>query len=69
MRGVHESHGVTFHFGHSVARIDGKRVTLNDGKTLQADFVVLGVGVKPAITLAENAGLAHRSWHFSQRIS
>lgn len=58
LRGVHESHGVTFHLGQSVSHIDGKQVTLNDGKTLQADFVVLGVGVRPAITLAENAGLA-----------
>jgi NADPH-dependent 2,4-dienoyl-CoA reductase/sulfur reductase-like enzyme len=58
LRGVHESHGVTFHLGQSVSRVDGKRVTLHDGTTLQADFVVLGVGVRPAIALAEQAGLA-----------
>jgi len=57
LRGVHESHGVTFHLGRSVSLIDGKQVTLNDGTTLQADFVVLGVGVRPAIALAERAGL------------
>jgi len=58
LRGVHESHGVTFHLGRSVSRVDGNRVTLNDGTILKADFVVLGVGVRPAIALAEQAGLA-----------
>jgi len=57
LRGVHESHGVNFHLGRSVSHIDGKQVTLNDGAVLQADFVVLGVGVRPAIALAEQAGL------------
>jgi apoptosis-inducing factor 3 len=57
LRGVHESHGVTFHLGQSVSHVDGKQVTLNDGTTLQADFLVCGVGVRPAIALAEHAGL------------
>ncbi len=57
LRGLHESHGVTFHLGRSVSLVDGKQVTLNDGTTLHADFVVLGVGVRPAIALAERAGL------------
>jgi len=55
---VHESHGVVFHLSNSVARIDGSRVTLSDSSTVEADFVVLGVGVRPAIELAEQAGLA-----------
>jgi NADPH-dependent 2,4-dienoyl-CoA reductase/sulfur reductase-like enzyme/nitrite reductase/ring-hydroxylating ferredoxin subunit len=58
VRELHESHGVAFHMGNSVARIDGSRVTLSDASTLEADFVVLGVGVRPAIALAEQAGLA-----------
>jgi NADPH-dependent 2,4-dienoyl-CoA reductase/sulfur reductase-like enzyme/nitrite reductase/ring-hydroxylating ferredoxin subunit len=58
VRIVHESHGVVFHLGASVARVDGKRVSLSDGVRLEADFVVLGVGVRPSVKLAEQAGLA-----------
>ena len=58
IRDVHASHGIVFHLGTSVARIDGSRVTLNDASIIEADFTVLGVGVRPAITLAEQAGLA-----------
>jgi apoptosis-inducing factor 3 len=57
LRAVHESHGVTFHLGRSVSRVSGRQVTLTDGTTLQADFVVLGVGVRPSLALAEQAGL------------
>ena len=56
-RALHESHGVTFHLGKTVARVDGNQVTLNDGTTVHADFIVLGVGVRPSVTLAEQAGL------------
>ena len=52
LRTVHESHGVRFHLGRSVSQVDGNRITLNDGTTLQADLVVLGVGVRPALALA-----------------
>jgi len=58
LRGLHESRGVIFHLKNSVTRVDGKTVTLSDGKTLEADFVVLGVGVQPSIALAQQAGLA-----------
>jgi NADPH-dependent 2,4-dienoyl-CoA reductase/sulfur reductase-like enzyme/nitrite reductase/ring-hydroxylating ferredoxin subunit len=58
VRQLHESHGVTFHLESSVNRVDGRQVTLDDGKTLEGDFVVLGVGVRPATALAEQAGLA-----------
>jgi apoptosis-inducing factor 3 len=57
IREIHQSHGVIFHLGQTVARMEGKRVTLSDGSTVDADFLVLGVGVRPAIALAERAGL------------
>jgi NADPH-dependent 2,4-dienoyl-CoA reductase/sulfur reductase-like enzyme/nitrite reductase/ring-hydroxylating ferredoxin subunit len=58
VRTLHESHGVTFHLGRTVQRVDGSRLTLSDATTFDADFLVLGVGVRPAIGLAERAGLA-----------
>ena len=58
IRKLHEAHGVVFHLGQTVSRVDGRRATLSDATTLDADFIVLGVGVRPSITLAEQAGLA-----------
>ena len=58
VQAVHEEHGVVFHLGKTVARVDARQVTLSDGSTLTADFVVIGVGVRPSIALAEQAGLA-----------
>jgi NADPH-dependent 2,4-dienoyl-CoA reductase/sulfur reductase-like enzyme/nitrite reductase/ring-hydroxylating ferredoxin subunit len=58
VRELHESHGVAFHLGRTVARADGRRVTLSDGATVDADLIVVGVGVRPALQLAQQAGLA-----------
>jgi apoptosis-inducing factor 3 len=58
VQALHESHGVTFHLGATVARMDGKRQVLTDGTTIDADFLVVGVGVRPSIALATSAGLS-----------
>lgn len=57
VRRLHAEHGVAFHMGATVKRIDGHKLTLSDGSTVEADFVVLGVGVQPSVALAEHAGL------------
>jgi NADPH-dependent 2,4-dienoyl-CoA reductase/sulfur reductase-like enzyme len=58
VRALHEGHGVIFHLGDTVVAIDGNRATLKSGGVLQADVVVVGVGVRPRLTLAEKCGLA-----------
>ncbi len=58
VRALHEEHGVIFHLGDTVTAIEGKRATLKSGGVLDADFVVVGVGVRPRLALAEKAGLA-----------
>jgi len=58
VQALHASHGVVFHLGTTVQRLDGPRVTLADGTAFDADVVVAGVGVRPSLALAEQAGLA-----------
>ena len=58
VRGLHEGRGVRFHLGRTVAEIGEGTATLDDGTRLAADLVVLGVGVRPELALAESAGLA-----------
>jgi NADPH-dependent 2,4-dienoyl-CoA reductase/sulfur reductase-like enzyme/nitrite reductase/ring-hydroxylating ferredoxin subunit len=58
IRRLHEQHGVSFHLSTSPTAIDSTGVTLDNGKRLDADLVVIGVGVKPNIDLAQQAGLA-----------
>jgi apoptosis-inducing factor 3 len=58
VRAIHEQHGVTFHLGTGVTMIDAGTVMLGTGQHLAADLVVIGIGVRPVTTLAEQAGLA-----------
>ena len=58
IRRLHEEHGVTFHLGTTATSIDEHSITLKNEEKLQADLVVVGIGVRPATSLAERAGLA-----------
>jgi NADPH-dependent 2,4-dienoyl-CoA reductase/sulfur reductase-like enzyme/nitrite reductase/ring-hydroxylating ferredoxin subunit len=57
VRALHEEHGVIFHLSDTVVAIDGKRATLKSGGVLEAEFLVVGVGVRPRLGLAEQADL------------
>jgi NADPH-dependent 2,4-dienoyl-CoA reductase/sulfur reductase-like enzyme len=58
VRSLHEEKGVIFHLEDSPAAIEARQVKLKSGGTLEADLVVMGVGVRPRLALAEKAGLA-----------
>jgi NADPH-dependent 2,4-dienoyl-CoA reductase/sulfur reductase-like enzyme len=57
IRGIHEQHGVAFHLEETATAIDGDTVKLKSGATLAADLVVVGIGVRPRVQLAERAGI------------
>lgn len=61
-RAAHQGHGVDIRERTGLVRLTGEgRVTgadLSDGSHIDADFVVIGVGIAPDTALAEAAGLA-----------
>ncbi|MCK1544230.1 FAD-dependent oxidoreductase [Bradyrhizobium sp. 147] len=58
VRALHEESGVIFHLEDTVEKLEGARATLKSGGVIEADLVVVGIGVKPRLALAEQAGLA-----------
>jgi NADPH-dependent 2,4-dienoyl-CoA reductase/sulfur reductase-like enzyme/nitrite reductase/ring-hydroxylating ferredoxin subunit len=58
VQSIHESNGVRFHLGQTVASVNGRSAALSGGQIVEADFIVVGVGVRPNLSLAESAGLA-----------
>jgi NADPH-dependent 2,4-dienoyl-CoA reductase/sulfur reductase-like enzyme len=61
---LHRDHGVELHLGVGVEAIEGaervERVRLNNGTSVEADVVVVGVGVAPATAWLEGSGLELR---------
>jgi len=57
IRRLHESKGVSFRLGSKPQRIEPDAVILDDGTRVPATLVVVGVGVRPRLDLAESAGL------------
>jgi apoptosis-inducing factor 3 len=54
---LHEDHGVRFHLNDGIAAVGEKSVTLKSGPTIDADLVVVGIGVRPGVALGKWAGL------------
>ncbi len=50
-------HGVSLHLNDAVARITASTVELASGETLEADLVIVAIGVRPDTALARSAGL------------
>ena len=57
IRTLHEAHGVVFHLGQTARGVEPRHLVLQNGERLEADLLVAGVGVGPAVSLAERAGL------------
>lgn len=51
------SYGVGIHTGTGVTEITEKSVKLDNGKSLEADIVLLSIGVRPTLQLAKDTGL------------
>lgn len=61
LQGIHERCGVTVRCGRRVERFEGtdrvRGVTLDDGTSVECDAVVVGIGMKPAVSWLEGSGI------------
>lgn len=63
IRALHEAHGVRIVEGRSVAEVEARggalaAVTLDDGRRIEVDAMLVGIGVLPRDDLARAAGIA-----------
>jgi NADPH-dependent 2,4-dienoyl-CoA reductase/sulfur reductase-like enzyme/nitrite reductase/ring-hydroxylating ferredoxin subunit len=56
LQGLHEDHGVRFRLSSVVCGFDGNSVKIAAGESIAADFVLVGIGVRPRTDLAHAAG-------------
>jgi len=60
-RALHHARGVDLREGVGLAHLDGdtrvRSATLSDGSTLDLDFAIVGIGIRPATDLAMASGL------------
>jgi NADPH-dependent 2,4-dienoyl-CoA reductase/sulfur reductase-like enzyme/nitrite reductase/ring-hydroxylating ferredoxin subunit len=54
---LHEHHGVRFLLDTKPRAIHNDKIEIGDGRSVDADMVILGVGVSPRTSLAEEAGV------------
>jgi NADPH-dependent 2,4-dienoyl-CoA reductase/sulfur reductase-like enzyme len=57
IQNLHERHGVRFFMDAKPSAIRADRVDIGNGQFVEADLVILGVGVSPRTSLAEAAGI------------
>jgi NADPH-dependent 2,4-dienoyl-CoA reductase/sulfur reductase-like enzyme len=58
IRQLHESKGVVFHLGEKVTSIADRTIRLSGGGSLDADIIVVGIGVTPITDFIGTSGIA-----------
>ena len=66
---IHKKEGVNFFFNTLIEDIhqhnSQKIITVNNDESINADAIIIGIGVNPKIGLAVEAGFRLSEWHFS----
>jgi apoptosis-inducing factor 3 len=57
IRSLHEENGVVFHLEDKATSIGDRLLRLQNGGSIDADLVVVGIGVRPRLELADRAGI------------